>query len=152
MMNAQKPRSKTALFLMEMILSLLILSIAAAACVQVFAAARSLRRQAREWNHMQELTICVGEILEGSAGTAEDFQRLLGEGTEEGNTLRYFFDGSWQPCQDTEDAPAAYRMELTLTSQEGEKQAEAVFYNHRDEILHRQTFRFPLPVSWKEGE
>ena len=49
--------SKSTLFLMEMILSILILSLTCTACVQIFAAARNNREKARQYNHIQELTV-----------------------------------------------------------------------------------------------
>ena len=45
--------SGTSLFLMEMILALLFLSLSSAACIQIFAAARKSRLQAEQWNQIQ---------------------------------------------------------------------------------------------------
>lgn len=69
--------SKSTLFLMEMILSILILSLTCTACVQIFAAARNNREKARQYNHIQELTVCAEEVLEGWDGRNETFTDLL---------------------------------------------------------------------------
>ena len=53
--------SKSSLFLMEMILSILILALTCTACIRIFAAAKTQRKEARELNHIQELVTSAGE-------------------------------------------------------------------------------------------
>ena len=60
--------SKSSLFLMEMILSILILALTCTACIRIFAAAKTQRKEARELNHIQELVTSAGETLEGWDG------------------------------------------------------------------------------------
>lgn len=126
---------------MEMILSLLILSLTAAACVQVFAAARTCRREAREWNHIQELTTSAGEILEGSDGSREAFLELLPGGSISEGGLLYTFDSQWQPCG---AGDAVYRFSITLSVTDKEKQAVLNFRNAQGDILYEQSIRFPV--------
>ncbi len=52
-MKKTQHNSGTSLFLMEMILALLFLSLSSAACIQIFAAARKNRIQAEQWNQIQ---------------------------------------------------------------------------------------------------
>ena len=56
--------SKSSLFLIEMILSILILALTCTVCVRIFAAAKTQREEARELNHIQELVTSAGETLE----------------------------------------------------------------------------------------
>lgn len=132
--------SKTGLFLTEMILSLLILSLAGAACIQVFASAYQSRLKARELNHIQELTTTVGEILEGSGGDTRTILRLLPDGTEENNVLKYYYDSSWQACAPAE---ACYQMHLTLSVGSGEKAGNLSFYDAAENELYQLSVRFP---------
>ena len=118
--------SKTGLFLMEMILSLLILSLAGAACVQVFASAYKSRLKAREFNHIRELTENVGEIIEGCDGEARTILDLLPDGIEENGMLTYYYDNTWQPSP---AAGAAYQMSLTLSHSIYEKGGILSFYD-----------------------
>ena len=60
--------SKSSLFLIEMILSILILALTCTVCVRIFAAAKTQREEARELNHIQELVTSAGETLEGWNG------------------------------------------------------------------------------------
>lgn len=69
--------SRSSLFLMEMILSILILALTCTACVRIFAAAKTQRQKARELNHIQELTTCAGETLEGWDGQLSSFSQIF---------------------------------------------------------------------------
>ena len=64
--------SKSGLFLMEMIFVLLFLGLTCGICVRLFAASYQSRQKAREYDHIQELTTSIGEVLEA----ARDVQRI----------------------------------------------------------------------------
>mgnify|MGYP000523774976 CR=1 FL=1 len=89
---------------MEMILALLFLSLSSAACIQIFAAARKNRLQAEQWNQIQALTTSVGEILEGTDGTDEQFLSLLPGGIKKNTNLIWYYDRNWQSCSSGEAA------------------------------------------------
>ena len=84
-MKKSRHNSGTSLFLMEMILALLFLSLSSAACIQIFAAARKSRLQAEQWNQIQALTTSVGEVLKGTDGTDEQILSLLPGGNQKGH-------------------------------------------------------------------
>lgn len=132
--------SKTGLFLMEMILSLLILSLASAACIQIFGAAYKNRAKARELNHIQELTLTVGEILEGCDGKAGTILALLPEGTTENGILKYYYDTNWQSCT---AADAVYQMHLSPTDNALKKGGNLSFYDAAGNELYNLSLRFP---------
>ena len=69
--------SRSSLFLMEMILSILIMALTCTACVRIFAAAKTQRQEARELNHTQELATCAGEALEGWDGELSSFSQIF---------------------------------------------------------------------------
>ena len=69
--------SRSSLFLMEMILSILILALTCTACVRIFAAAKTQRQEARELNHTQELATCAGDALEGWDGELSSFSQIF---------------------------------------------------------------------------
>ena len=72
-MKKLQHNSGNSLFLMEMILALLFLSLSCAACIQVFAAARSNRLRAQQLNQIQALTTSMGEALEGLIQTKKQW-------------------------------------------------------------------------------
>ena len=105
-MKESRHNSGTSLFLMEMILALLFLSLSSAACIQIFAAARKNRLQAEQWNQIQALTTSVGEILEGTDGTDEQFLSLLPGGIKKNTNLIWYYDRNWQSCSSGESFSA----------------------------------------------
>lgn len=141
--------SKTSLFLMEMILSILFLSLTACICVQIFIGAKSAREQAREWNHIQEMTVTAGEFLKGSNGTNEEFLAIYPNGILENNTLQYSFDSDWSSISSTEYEPIYY-MKLQFSRETTEKKVYLSFYK-RNELLYEDEICFPLFASKKEG-
>lgn len=144
-MRRLSSHSKSSLFLMEMIFSLLILSISASICIQIFASASSSREQAREYNHIREWNVTVGEFLEGSDGTAAEFLTLFPDGNLEGDTIRYYFDRDWK----TTDASARYCVELSFASDTRKKQIAYSCYKEQ-ELLYQQELSFPLFTFGKE--
>lgn len=150
--------SKSSLFLMEMIFSLLFLALVSAICVRIFAASYQNRRQAREWNHIQELVTSAGEILEGSDGTADAFLTFLPNGEKNEKSLSYYYDKRWNPCAREN---ALYRMTVTLTPSAKEKTAAVAFFrtdagtfaeaSEAGELLYRLDLHFPGPDFGKEA-
>ena len=141
--------SRSGLFLMEMILSLLILALTSAVCIRIFAAAHSSQKQAREWNHIEELTVSAGEILEGTDGSPEAFLSLMPGGSLSDGRILYFFDSRWKACA---ESGAAYRFSVTLSSDSRSREAALSFQDPKGEVLYEQTIRFPLLDGRKEAD
>lgn len=150
--NQASPHNKNSLFLIEMILSLLFLALICSACVQIFMAARTSRRQAREWNHIQELTTTIGELLEGSDGSPENIRELLQNTlsvTAADDGIFLYFDKNWNPASPSE---ASYTAALILTQTPGEKGGILTFSDYSEKELYSIPLRFPLFTSQNTQE
>ena len=123
-MKKYTTHSKTGLFLMEMILVLLFLSLSCAACIRILAAARENRIRTEEWIHIQALTTSAGEIMEGTDGSDQSFLSAFPGGTSRDQVLTWYYDSGWEPCTEKE---AARKMELTLASTALEKKGTLSF-------------------------
>lgn len=145
MMKQLSYHSKSGLFLMEMIFALLILSISSSICIQIFAAASLSREQAREYNHIREWNVTVGEFLEGSNGTAAEFLTFFPDGVLEDDTIRYYFNHDWK----TADASARYCVELSFVPDTRKKQVTYSCYKEK-ELFYQQELSFPLFTYGKE--
>ena len=112
--------SKSSLFLMEMILSILILALTCTACIRIFAAAKTQRKGAREPNHIQELVTSAGETLEGWDGQLSSFTRIFGQPskTSGGSAANYFYDNNRNTCPENS---AVYTMTIQPAASETEK-------------------------------
>ena len=140
-MKESRHNSGTSLFLMEMILALLFLSLSSAACIQIFAAARK--------NQIQALTTSVGEILEGTDGTDEQFLSLLPGGIKKNTNLIWYYDRNWQSCSSGE---AACEMILETDISSSEKSGELSFRQlSNGSELYRITLRFPVDDYRREA-
>ena len=148
-MKESRHKSGTSLFLMEMILALLFLALSSAACIQIFAAARKNRLQAEQWNQIQALTTSVGEILEGTDGTDEQFLSLLPGGIKKNTNLIWYYDRNWQSCSSGE---AACEMILETDISSSEKSGELSFRQLSNcNELYRITLRFPVDDYRREA-
>lgn len=126
---------------MELILSILILALACTACVRIFAAARIQRMKAREFNHIQELTVSAGEALEGWNGVISSYIRTFAEPADiTDNLLLYYYDSDWNTCKETS---AQYTMTIQLNASETEKSADINFCNAKQECLYQLSVTFP---------
>ena len=140
-MQKIKAHSKTSLFLMEMIFSILFLALSCTACIQVFAAAGKESQKAREYNHIQELTICAGEALECWDGNTDSFPSLFPEKKLKDNQIVYFFDRKWNSCQEKDKY---YILSILPEVSQSEKTAEINFYDISGKSLYSQTLKFPF--------
>lgn len=148
-MKKTASHSKTGLFLMEMIFALLFLALSSTACIRIFAAAKMNHMQAQEWRQIQMLTTSVGEILEGSDGTAESFVSLLPEGNIQSNTIEWYYDKSWESCSASQ---ASYEMELTLNEETFSRQGTLTFYRCPDHVqIYTIDLTFPVVNTSEEA-
>lgn len=147
-MKESRHNSGTSLFLMEMILALLFLSLSSAACIQIFAAARKNRLQAEQWNQIQALTTSVGEVLEGTDGTDEQILSLLPGGIKKDTSLIWYYNRNWQSCSSGE-AACEMILETDISS---EKSGELSFQQlSNGNELYRITLRFPVDDYRREA-
>ncbi len=133
--------SKSTLFLIELILSILILSLTCTACVEIFAAAKKDRQKARELNHIQELVVSAGEVLEGWDGNISTYNELFPCSTQSKNTLQYFYDSQWQLCQKEN---SSYTLTIHLKTTDLVKKADLCFTDAGNTELFRTSVSFPF--------
>lgn len=147
-MKKSQHNSGSSLFLMEMIMALLFLALSCAACVQIFAAARTNRLKAEQLNQIQTLTTSVGEVLEGTDGSADEILNLIPDGIQENSTINWYYDSTWQIC--TQDS-AAYVMTFTPDASSLEKSGTLTFRRTSDNTeLYQISLSFPADDSGKE--
>ena len=147
-MKKLQHNSGSSLFLMEMILALLFLALSCAACVQIFAAARTNRLRAEQLNQIQALTTSVGEVLEGTDGSDDEILALIPDGVQENSDINWYYDSAWQICgQDS----AAYVMTFTPDASSQEKSGTLTFRRTSNNAeLYQITLSFPACDFGKE--
>lgn len=100
----RKSARRSSLFLFELMISILMFSVASAWCVRLFVAARSVVKETEQQNHVQNMAAGYAELFL----SAEDFDRcLLNEGAEKEETAqgvlyRFWYDADWKICSEGE--------------------------------------------------
>ena len=139
-------KSKTPLTLMELLVMLLIFSIAAALCVQIFVTSD---RWARE-NELQDRAILsaqnAAELLKLSGGNLEAASNLLG-GTVSDETWMLLFDEEGQLVAQTDEAVYDIIVEKTNSGQDllGTAAVTARTVPESEEL-------FRITAAWQEVE
>lgn len=151
-MKKSQHNSGNSLFLMEMILALLFLSLSCAACVQIFGSAHKDQVRTEQLEHIQALTTSVGEALEGTDGSFRELLSLLPDGINENTELIWYYDHSWQNCSKKE---ASYEMVFVpdgKSSKAAEKSGTLSFRQISDQTeLYQISFLFPVCSISKEA-
>ena len=106
-------RSRTSLFLMEMIVTVLFFSLASAVCVQCFVNAHVIGRQTQELNHAVAAATGFAEVMRGTDGDIDSIIAVYPKAVKgDESFFTIFYDENFLPC----DADGArYVGDVTLT-------------------------------------
>ncbi len=112
-MNKDTGRSRTSLFLMEMIVTVLFFSLASAVCVQCFVNAHVIGRETQELNHAVAAATGFAEVMRGTDGDIDSIIAVYPEAVKgDDSYFTVFYDADFLPC-DAENAK--YAGDVTLT-------------------------------------
>lgn len=133
-MNGKSAR-RSSLFLLELMISILMFSVASAWCVRLFVTAKAVVSETEEQNRAQNLTAGYAELFLASG----DFDAVLvGEGaekTESESRVSYHlgYDGDWKICG---RADASFRFDIVITEKEDFEECSFWFgrTDEKDEI------------------
>lgn len=110
----RKSARRSSLFLLELMISILMFSVASAWCVRLFVTARSVVSETEEQNRVQNLAAGYAEVFLAS-GDFDAFLLKEGAAKEEdagGSLYRFWYDGDWKVSGEEE---AVYYFEAALT-------------------------------------
>lgn len=112
-----KQHSKTSLFLMELIFSILLFSVCAAICVQLFVKAHQTEKRAADLTKAVLLCDSVAAILQNREGMEPEafFPELISlSDFQNPDSLGYTacYDEAWKPCQKEQ---AVWQLYVILT-------------------------------------
>lgn len=110
-----RERSRTGLFLLELVLMLLVFAVCAAVCMQVFAAARLESDRGRDLGNASLLAQSAAECWKSTRGDAQAAALLL-DGALDQSAVILYRDDEWAACPADE---AAFALTLTPQSSDG---------------------------------
>lgn len=113
--NNLKSRSKSSLFLMELIIVLMFFSLCAATCMQIFANAKVKTDYSRDLTNAAFVAESVAEVYKALDGDLEaTASKCDGEAVSDG-VIEIYYDKDWNP---TAQDGAVYVMTVTETETE----------------------------------
>ena len=116
----EQTHSKSHLFLIEMIIIILFLSIASALCVRVFVASHKKSVGAEELSRAKELAGGVADIIRGSGeDDTVDLASYYPQGTPTEKGMLLYYDEDWAACDSEKQV---YSMEIVIAEEEKERQ------------------------------
>lgn len=161
-----KASSRSGLFLMELIISILFFSLAGAVCVRLFVNAHIVSRDSVELNHALEWTQNVAEAFYGCNGDQKEmgklFENICLDGETNDDTGFYLlFDGEFCPLALTEeqrngnlsDVHYDYLIEVDISSEKellvchiwaGKAASESMNPREQEAIYELSVSLFPL--------
>lgn len=154
-------RSKSSLFLTEMILSILIFSIAAAVCVQIFVKAHLLSEQNENMNYAQNLAASMSELLSMTEVYPDDIFHVFPSSIIENDSIIVYFNESWEECSPKD---ASFTMEAKFHQNSMEFTGDSFFFSSGNrkgvlcitskdgELYYDLPFFYHIPTKWQEEE
>lgn len=109
-----RTRSRSSLFLTEMIISILFFSIAAAFCIRIFVHAHLIGKNSENLNAAQNLASGMVETIAASDGKMDTITRYFPDADISENTITVFYDENWKICTEKN---AAYGLFVTLNEE-----------------------------------
>lgn len=107
-----KSKSRTALFLMELIIAILFFSIASAVCMQLFAKAHLTSVKTRELNKAVSIAQSYAEVMRGTDGSIDSIVQCFPEAIVVDNYMEIFYDSDFNVCSPD---VAEYVSDVTIT-------------------------------------
>ncbi len=93
-----KNRSASSLFLVELLLSILFFSLAAAVCVQLFVQSHLISRKSADQNAAVTCMQSTAAILEAESGSLSALSEIYTEGSLQDGSFTVYYDQDWQEC------------------------------------------------------
>ena len=105
--------SRSSLFLMEMIVTILFFSLAAAVCVKCFVSAHMMGKETYELNHAIAIATGYAEVMRGTDGDIDSIMEVFPHAVKgDDSYIMVFYDDKFETC-DSESA--VYAGDITLT-------------------------------------
>ena len=133
--------SRSSLFLMELLISLLFFSLASAVCIRLFAKSHLISRDTINQNNAIVQAQNLAETWLATEGNMQEINRLLEQGvfSEDGLGIRLLFDEYWSPLSDNAEAESSYVAELLSSasaSEDGLLHATVSVYENQGNVIY----------------
>lgn len=135
-MNRRLARSKSTLFLIELVLAIGIFAVSSAICIQLFVKAYLLSRNSEELTHSLYEATSAAEVFKNSGGDIDEMSRLLSTHLEDGELVVYY-NKDWNVR--AQMSPGGYTMRIKLNSDKSPAEANIVLSDSSGEVIYSLT-------------
>ncbi len=108
-------RSKSSLFLIELIIVILFFSLASAVCIQLFVKAHLFGQETERGNRFLTYAQNYAEVYRGVDGDEEAFLHFLDIASTDSRSITLYYNADYERCSDTD---ARYSCVCTLTEED----------------------------------
>jgi len=124
-------KSKSALFLLELVIAITFLALSSVICIRLFVAAHTISRQTSYLNMAIVRSQTVAEVFKAAGGDPAKIEEILNPALGECGcgTYQLFYDENWQEV--SSGTNAAYRTDFTLGFDGSMNTAEILVWNNR---------------------
>lgn len=112
--------SKSALFLMELILAILFFALSSAVCAQLFATAHLTSQKTQDANHAATLAQSAIACVQSANGDLQTAAPLLHGSVEKNGDLVVWYDAAWQTSADSTNAVYCLKILPELSAERAE--------------------------------
>lgn len=93
--------SRTGLFLLELIISILFFCVASAVCIQLFVASHTTDRKSRNLTKAVKCCEDFAEVFTAAYGNVAAIQDFMAPTVIQEDIFSYYYDKNWSPCTGT---------------------------------------------------
>ncbi|MGN0483036.1 MAG: hypothetical protein ACI4HI_05760 [Lachnospiraceae bacterium] len=120
--------SRPMTFLLELLVTILLFSIASAVCIQFFVKAHQISVQTEEWNHGIQICENAAEIFSSGDSSFDSLLKQYPNATLAENVFSLFYNKDFQPC---DSQNANYYLEV-IHAKEGDTAYADIFFRSID--------------------
>lgn len=144
-------RSKSSLFLTEMILSILFFAIAAACCIQIFVKGHQISQHSENLNYAQNLASGMAETVMMAEGNADQILAVFPTAEIADQAVTVYYDHNWEACG-SEDYSFVLKATYSKTSDtiSGEAIVSGVPNAPEPECIYKLPFRQHIAQSMQK--
>lgn len=128
--------SKSALFLMELMIAILFFSVAGAVSIQLFVSSHLLSESTVNTNQSILHSQTIAEAFTGTNADILELQKTLQASPIGESSLELYFDQDWKACN---EAIAHFTATVSLRNESGLSYADIVFSDNTGLVLYQLT-------------
>ena len=145
----KRPRhTRSSLFLIELIISILFFSVGSAVCIQAFAQARLMSQAAEDLSFASARVSGAASVIRYTDGSLESVQRYLPSARQTDGGYQICYDRNQQPC---EEENAAYILSIHTEQTGNRTDAHLVMTDRDRETIFELSLRYPAPTRPDQG-